>query len=428
MPPKITKVRWDADDVPWGVVFDEQTGTFTGKPEEVGEYVIPVKVETNYGTDKKDVTILVDPPAYRVYSIGQNAETWSEGASPNSNGFRELGMPQAYELVSHYGGFGALTPGRRYYCCGAYDVGYRDTYFTYASKPFCVTDYDAARGYPYVDKVICSACYVYWSNYGTVSRQDYTCNGLWTFHWSRKRQAGTIFSGLVRVTQFLKDRSQQKTYNYSYDGKTRLISTVASAGSSNKLLLGEEGDISPSAYVRVLYGTNGNMVKNVAGVRKWLTNRGNVRVEDVGEKTQSLGYTAKKIFQPRGANGGLFQGMSSSMLLDNEAKNFTLGQIKDAWQYGIKVYVATTSGQLYENEGSTLSTLTWSISGTYDVKKMELPSPNMAFMLTEDGELYHKGSAVSEVTDEHEAFTRIFPELTYKDFTYGGNTLTVLME
>ncbi len=38
MQPKITRVKWSAVNIPWGVVFDELTGTFTGRPDDIGEY------------------------------------------------------------------------------------------------------------------------------------------------------------------------------------------------------------------------------------------------------------------------------------------------------------------------------------------------------------------------------------------------------
>lgn len=59
MPKQITKVKWSAMDIPFGVEFDEKTGTFSGTPEDVGEYVIPVSVTTNYGKDMKDVVMKV---------------------------------------------------------------------------------------------------------------------------------------------------------------------------------------------------------------------------------------------------------------------------------------------------------------------------------------------------------------------------------
>ena len=47
MPPKITQVRWSAQNIPYGMVFSEVTGVFSGKPEVAGEYTVPVTVETN---------------------------------------------------------------------------------------------------------------------------------------------------------------------------------------------------------------------------------------------------------------------------------------------------------------------------------------------------------------------------------------------
>ena len=59
MPPKITRVKWSAQDIPWGLSFDETNGTFTGTPEDEGKYTVPVTVQTNYGKDMKDVVVMV---------------------------------------------------------------------------------------------------------------------------------------------------------------------------------------------------------------------------------------------------------------------------------------------------------------------------------------------------------------------------------
>lgn len=63
MPIKITRVRWSAKNIPWGMTFDEQTGIFSGVPEEPGEYTVPVTVETNYTKETHDVVIKVLPPS-----------------------------------------------------------------------------------------------------------------------------------------------------------------------------------------------------------------------------------------------------------------------------------------------------------------------------------------------------------------------------
>lgn len=61
MPPKITRVRWVASNLPWGISFNEQTGIFTGTPDkdDVGEYDIPVTVETNFGRHQEYVKLKV---------------------------------------------------------------------------------------------------------------------------------------------------------------------------------------------------------------------------------------------------------------------------------------------------------------------------------------------------------------------------------
>ncbi len=60
MPPNITRVQWRLKgDMPFGVKFDETTGTFSGTPLDAGEYTIPVHVKTNYGNDEKDVKFVV---------------------------------------------------------------------------------------------------------------------------------------------------------------------------------------------------------------------------------------------------------------------------------------------------------------------------------------------------------------------------------
>ena len=84
MPKNITRVRWSASSLPWGVSFDEQTGTFSGTPDTAGEYTVPVTVETNYGKDTKDVLITVAENVDWVELSGANAE----GVAWNSREFQ----------------------------------------------------------------------------------------------------------------------------------------------------------------------------------------------------------------------------------------------------------------------------------------------------------------------------------------------------
>ena len=125
--------------------------------------------------------------------------------------------------------------------------------------------------------------------------------------------------------------------------------------------------------------------------------------------------------------------------MDNEPSNFTQGDIRDAWVIGATAYVVTEDNKLYKYNGSS-----WDFIGNYDVKKIEYPPleaptftefntkcstmPNIIFMLTNDGKLYHKGEAIDGVAEEHTEFTQIFPDCYFHDFTFGSGTLTVLKD
>ena len=60
MPKQITRVKWSARNIPYGVAFDENTGTFSGSPVNAGDYSVPVTVQTNYGSDTKDVALNIE--------------------------------------------------------------------------------------------------------------------------------------------------------------------------------------------------------------------------------------------------------------------------------------------------------------------------------------------------------------------------------
>ena len=123
--------------------------------------------------------------------------------------------------------------------------------------------------------------------------------------------------------------------------------------------------------------------------------------------------------------------LSEDGYLNNDPEIFTHGEIKDAW-YG--QYVWTTMNQIYELKSMTYSVsqgwvYNWELFGEIaDIKKFEAVG-NQVFILTNDGRLYHKGSAITGLFDEaHETLTHVFPNITFQDFTFGSNTLTVLKE
>ncbi len=437
MQPKITRVKWSAVNIPWGVVFDELTGTFTGRPEDVGEYVIPVTVETNYGKDTKDVKLIVTPPTYRVYSIGQNALTWSENAEPDEHGFYALNMPEAYELVAHYNGFGALTAGKKYYCCGPYRnycaIGENSetTSLVEAKTPINLyeqltiakssrTDGSSAGGewfsaderriLPGVDRVI----YV---NY----TYSYNSKGSATqYVWYTKNKVGNaVILWNSDLCEYVLYTSKVKYHYYTHNTKQNYTAHEESWE-----------EFSPT-YAQIPKISLGN--GKTALDDKYYTSYtlGNIRclLEDntiwgYGTVKFPLGYTAIKPF-----DGTVFRALSANHYLDNKPENFPHGVIKDAWVYRRVAYVQTTANQLYEYVANTK---TWNLLGTYDIKKAELPDANHIFILTRDGELYHKGHkgiVIAGLFEEaHETLTHIYPSLRFKDFTFGGNTLTVLRE
>lgn len=159
-----------------------------------------------------------------------------------------------------------------------------------------------------------------------------------------------------------------------------------------------------------------------------------------GYKTskEELGFRAVKQFSPyanstlpeRGnvlTTCGIFQHdilftyLTEDGLLDNNPDKFPQGKIKDAWLERDNVYVLTEENELYEYNASG-----WLYIVNYDVKKLLLPSAGDVYMVTRDGQLYYKGSAVSGVTDAHEDFTQIYPECVFHDIAFDAGTLMVL--
>ena len=63
MAAEIKYVRWTAEDLPEGLTINEDTGVISGTPTApLGQYSVYVTVETNYGSDAKYITILVNAP------------------------------------------------------------------------------------------------------------------------------------------------------------------------------------------------------------------------------------------------------------------------------------------------------------------------------------------------------------------------------
>ena len=400
MPPKIKKVRWSATNIPFGLEFNENTGIFSGTPIDEGEYVVPVKVETNYGEDTKNVKIIIEPliPKYNVYAIGTKAKTWSKNAKPDEYGFYGLNIPKMEKLSSWEGGFRAYqTDGDIYGCgtIGSWLAKYTGPYWETVDAPYKIGKYS-----PSITPIKCICTNVTSGNLNSV-------NGTTALY---------IFATITE------------------DGHMNISSsvyyTIRINGITNETYSGKK-DISkiPSG----LYVLGAGIGTLAGGSLSWLMQDGtqtwylyyNINTSQhkatASTSSSTLCYKAVKFFSPC-----VFGYLSENMLLNDNATIFKYGEIKDAWGYGNSFYVQTTDNQLYEYVSNSK---TWNLLGTYDIKKLEVPKENNMFMLTNDGKLYHKGNEVTGLfSAAHTTLTQVFSTLTFMDFAFGGNTLTVLRE
>ena len=409
--------------MPWGMSFNETTGTFTGTPTETGEYVVPVRVQTNYGQDQKDVYIVVENPASPVYAIGAQAATWSENAEPDAYGFRMLPMPNAHKLTSNSGGFLAMTAGSVPYCCGTYNVlnryGFSDANQMFVKNngvPLNLTINDTGKStgtsFTGVERIIT----------GTVSHTLTANNQIWTtrrvFVWHLKPSIhtdGNVYYSLV--AWYGSGICHTQHTDGSYPG-TNYLSGYAKRANEDwglgdgGLLFSENLSLSGSSFAFLSnFGTRQVTVRHSRG--------DSTTGEVVSLTTTELGYKALKYF----GIGAIFKCLSEDKLLDNDAGNFTIGIIRDAWVHMQRAYVLTDNNNLYERQ----STGAWNLQGNYDVKKLLMPAVDYTLMLTRDGRLYHKGTAIEGVTEAHDVFTHIYPDCNFYDMAYdGSNTLTVI--
>ena len=59
----ITYVRWSAIGLPSGLTINPDTGVISGTPNvQPGTYTATITVTTNYGSDSKTITIVVEVP------------------------------------------------------------------------------------------------------------------------------------------------------------------------------------------------------------------------------------------------------------------------------------------------------------------------------------------------------------------------------
>lgn len=408
----ITFSAWDAQNLPSGISFDSNGGIFSGSPNvPPGEYTVPVSVQTNYGSDSKDITFIVLGKTYNVYAIGYMGQDWSHNAAPDEFGFYPLDIPKAFQLRAHHSGFSAYTAE------GIYDCGV-DQLLTYYATPviqklpisMSSSSFESMVGHVY-------------SNYEGTSSSSLQA----TFWLTLKNRNHNSLTADTSGRVYANGNSSSPVYVNS-----KIISSTK-IDSSPGISLPEcpQYPLSNKAFKKGL---------------SWLTNNGYsigtlLFTQPSGSSTnvtynvsfEDLGYRAVKIF-----DCNLCSFLSDDFYIDNNPAFFPFGDIKNAWFINNIGYVLTTDNDLYENNKGT-----WSLLGNWPISKLEilpfysslyLPS---AFFLTDDGLLFHRGPVLKGICEAHDSFTQVFVNSSFFDFSccwnngvgaVNGSTLTVLKE
>ena len=404
MDPIIDEVDWYyLSALPRGIRFDEETGTFTGTPRTIGEYTIPIKVETNYGVDTKDVKIIVEGTPHPVYAIGYNAQTWSNNAEADEYGFYPLPIANAHKLSPRYQGFTATVNGGDKYYAGVSSV--------YASGPKFLTTSQIVKDSRGTVQLICGEEEITSSSNNSHYRK-------FTYTLRLKGDGKLEFD-----TSYSEIREKTSTGVKQYiNVKAKQTNTGFQSGVSEGYKLPEIALQRQPALSGIVC-----LVDNGESVLQFDFSTSETSYEYSVHKTE-LGYRAIKIFAPVNHYTVPFSYLSENYYLDNDPSKFRIGNIKDAWATSKTAYVQTDNNNLYSYYNGI-----WQYEGSYDIKKLEIPFASSTFILTTSGQLFHKGTATAGFIEQHDAFTQILPECSFYDFTVGGDststcTLTVLRD
>lgn len=386
MPRNIWRVQWSASGLPFGIKFDEDNGTFSGTPDEAGMYLVPVQVRTNYGTSPvENVAIVVEEHPRPAYAIGSKAEQWSGGASPDTDGFRKLNIPDVNRLTALWYGFGARTLQGDWYVAGMGSTMFTAKNSQGVAKSFTEVypDFNAAQKpvkFP-VDGVL-------------------------------EMSAGIGFNNAIKVG-----------YRTSEDEFYHCISTPTISGSASRTYscipnikkLQED-------YCGGLVGLQNNQffVAPVGTGREIQTN-GAIKKIGIIESSNTLRYCYCLLM-----DGRLFQYASGTDASTAQIRP-EYGDIRNFWfikATDTKRFIQTYDNKLYamgdNRYGSYLGLpeakiySDFEFVGYYTAKKIT-HAGNATFMITDNGRLYHTGKAISGITSEHTTFTQIFPNKVFQD-------------
>ena len=396
MPPRITRVRWQAENLPWGIGFNENTGTFSGTPYDAGDYIIPVRVDTNYGWDKKNVTFRVLGKTGTVYVKGKgssNASDWSNGAAEDSDGFRKINMPKASKLVPLNDGFAARTAGSIWYVVGDHD--------TENNKYYGLPGFSASD-----------------------SPQQFPVSNVTSM-------AGGVTSGSTAYFAYL------TSDNVGYFQKSSNQSSSTTATPKNNVIKLHSGFISGSCYLM------SDSTIYIDGYNSSLSITAPVRAEQI----KTIIYTGMPN-QTVSADNLFYLTQSGDLYQGTDKISFNGGFIRDIYGFpnNTKAFFVTTEDCRLYARGSNLSyalgfsttTTRQSLElvGAYDVKKIVGSVSDGSLLLTSDGRLLHTGtyinSSITGITrtigTKHQGFVQVFPNKKFLDIAVVGGTIIAIIE
>lgn len=385
MQPNITQVEWSATNIPSGLSFNAQTGTFSGTPTISGTYTVPVHVETNYGEDTKDITITVNTAApYEVldgdvYAIGYHADTWSNNAEVEAQGFRKLDMPKSKRLVSLSNDrWAAQAENGKWYAC--------------TSQSGTQAQFGISNFSPKVPEEIPL------DDITEVAYGTYCC--------------------------FLDSKNECKAYRVERTGSAPIIlpnvKKLSADNSSQLAIIEDSGD-------RIVLNTSSGAVSKYA-------------VGLSADNIKTVVYDNRKVLKILTYEGELYEINTTAQKVD-----FPYGKIKEIYSnYDQNVlFVLTENNDLYVTGGdvncmpglpTAESDTAFTKVGNYDVKRI-CSQGLSTYMLLEDGTLWHTGSGSfldqnyqPMITEAHQEFEQIFHELKFKDIAYISQSLVVTMK
>lgn len=423
--PIIRNVSWTAENMPDGVTIDKDTGIISGTPANYGSFSVPVTVETDYGSDTKDVGITIICNS-NVLARGAQASTWGvEGIDTADGLFRIIPIGDGLRLDTFNNGFGVKMANDDYYACGYYGVNIINQSSQEANKSSKIVSkkpVNLGSDIEQMTGVIESGYAV--KTYGSFAT-GYSLR--MSFYFAAERYSnGTGKVGIVfyRV--------------YKYDNATGLLA-LASSSDWPKDILSNLSDCialqsdhngrtfvyvssSGRAYPRYAPNSSYNIMGDKVYAVPYDSNQSNVFItymQEVNELVNITNNTGVKI-----------------------NFNSTNGDIKDFWTPNA-AFILNTDNELYAKGTSTNGCLGLSPTGgvnntavysdytkigEFDVKRIEIYE-NSTFLLTNNGELYHAGLA-EDITGEtpHYEFTRVFEDYKFIDIAYSAGTLIAIQE